>query len=382
MPTSTTITRPPRTDAPRPAQPRTDASRTALDPLAPPSPLVEWALETARRTPGFGTDPGATLAWCVDVGKRAPQAGEGRTRELWDLLAAVAALDVSAARMLEPHLDALGILSQAGLGRDGEDESAGLEKVRARAGSTWGVFAAEGAGRRLDAVADGESWRLRGTKPWCSLAAHLTHALVTASVDGGERRLFAVDLRDSRVRPHDGPWFARGLENVVSTDVDFDDVPALAVGDAGWYLVRPGFAWGGMTVAACWWGAAVGVAEPLLSAARSERADQLALVHLGRVDAALWAARSVLREAAELVDAGESSAVGDRLLAERVRGAVVEAATLTLAETDAALGPAPLVVDEAHARRVADLHLYLRQHHGPRDSARIGRELVAAAARP
>jgi hypothetical protein len=202
---------------------------------------------------------------------------------------------------------------------------------------------------------------------------------VTASVEGGERRLFAVDLHDSRVSAHDGPWFARGLENVVSTDVDFDDVPALAVGDAGWYLTRPGFAWGGMSVAACWWGAAVGIAEPLLRAARSERADQLALVHLGRADAALWAARSVLGEAADLVDAGESSSIGDRLLAERVRGVVAEAASLTLAETDAALGPAPLVADEAHARRVADLHLYLRQHHGARDSARIGRELAAAA---
>ena len=48
------------------------------------------------------------------------------------------------------------------------------------------------------------------------------------------------------------------------------------------------------------------------------------------------------------------------------------------AETDAALGPAPLVTDETHARRVADLHLYLRQHHGPRDTARTGRELAAA----
>ena len=377
MPPSTIITRPPLVDPPRPAPPRTETSRTALDPLAAPSPLLEWALETARRTPGFGTDPVATLAWCADIGKRAPRAGEGRTRELWDLLAAVAALDVSAARMLEPHLDALGILHQAGLAAGAEPDAAELERVRARAGSTWGVFAAEGAGLRLDAVADGTTWRLRGTKPWCSLAAHLTHALVTASVDGGERRLFAVDLRDSRVRPHDGPWHARGLENVVSAPVDFDDAPALAVGEAGWYLSRPGFAWGGMTVAACWWGAAVGIAEPLRTAARSERADQLAMVHLGRADAALWAARAVLCEAAGLVDAGESASVGDRLLAERVRAAVLDAATRTLSETDAALGPAPLVADEPHARRVADLHLYLRQHHGDRDAARIGRDLVA-----
>jgi hypothetical protein len=133
-----------------------------------------------------------------------------------------------------------------------------------------------------------------------------------------------------------------------------------------------------MSVAACWWGAARGIAEPLLTASRSERADQLALVHLGRVDAALWAARAVLGEAADLVDTGAAAEVGDRLLAERVRAVVVDAASLVLSETDAALGPAPLVTDETHARRVADLHLYLRQHHGPRDTARIGRELAAA----
>ena len=51
MPTSMTITPPPLADPPRPPQPRTDGSRTAMDRLAPPSQLVEWALETARRTP-------------------------------------------------------------------------------------------------------------------------------------------------------------------------------------------------------------------------------------------------------------------------------------------------------------------------------------------
>ena len=42
-----------------------------------------------------------------------------------------------------------------------------------------------------------------------------------------------------------------------------------------------------------------------------------------------------------------------------------------------ALGPAPLALDEVHARRVADLAVYLRQHHAERDVARLG-ELVLA----
>ena len=240
------------------------------------------------------------------------------------------------------------------------------------------MFAAESGDARLEAISTETGWVLRGTKPWCSLAGELSHALVTAFIDESHRQLFAVDMRAPGVHPQGNEWFARGLPHVVSGPVDFEDVPAVPVGESGWYLSRPGFAWGGMSVAACWWGAARGVASALVAPARSERADQLALVHLGRVDAALWAARATLAEAADLIDRGVSPQVDERLLAERVRAVVVDAAALTLAEADAALGPGPLVKDEDHARRVADLHLYLRQHHGLRDSARIGRLLVAA----
>ena len=40
------------------------------------------------------------------------------------------------------------------------------------------------------------------------------------------------------------------------------------------------------------------------------------------------------------------------------------------------LGPGPLATDEAHARRVADLELYLRQWHAERDQASLGRLLL------
>lgn len=352
---------------------------SSLSPGAPASTFVAAAMRAAADIEGFGIDVPTTLEWCRDVGRGAPRVGQGDTRGLWDLLAATAAVDVSAARMLEPHLDALSILDQAHDDLGDEHRAADLEPVRAGAGSTWGVFAAEATGVRLEAHPGLRGWALQGTKPWCSLAAHLTHALVTASLEDGRRALFAVDLRGPGVHPHAGPWIARGMPDVISTPVDFDGAIAVPVGGPEWYLTRPGFAWGGMSVAACWWGGAAGVAVPLRAAARSERADQVALVHLGRADAALWAARAVLAEAASLIDAEDSSALGGRLLAERVRGVVADAANAVLAEADAALGPAPLVADLAHARRVADLHLYLRQHHALRDTARIGRELVADA---
>ncbi len=330
--------------------------------LTPASIHGTSPIESAITADDFGASVEATLAWCVEVGRTAPVIGTGRTRELWELLATTAEIDVAAARMLEPHLDALAILQQAG--------------VPVESGSSWGVFAAEAPEMRLTAERSGTRWILRGIKPWCSLAANLSHALVAAHVGDAQRGLFAVDLRAPGVHPHTGPWFARGLPQVVSAPVEFDGVAAAPVGDPGWYLSRPGFAWGGMSVATCWWGAALALLHPLTVAARREHADQLAAVHLGRADAALWGARAVLAEAADLIDG--DAPFDERLLAERVRAVVMDATTLVLAEADAALGPAPLVTDLAHARRVADLHLYLRQHHGPRDLARIGRSLAGA----
>lgn len=47
-----------------------------------------------------------------------------------------------------------------------------------------------------------------------------------------------------------------------------------------------------------------------------------------------------------------------------------------LARVGRALGTGPLGHDKAHSRAVADLTVYLRQHHAEKDLARLG-ELVA-----
>ncbi|TQK18794.1 hypothetical protein FBY40_1283 [Microbacterium sp. SLBN-154] len=325
-----------------------------------PAEWVEEALAAAAVIDGFGVDVPVTLAWAVEVGRTLPR--DASLTDRWQLLAGAAFLDVGAARVLEPHLDALAIFDEAGVEPD--------------AAATWGVFAAEGAGTRLTAERDATGWTLRGTKPWCSLAGSLSHALVTAWVDDERRRLFAVPLRHDTVTAHAGPWHARGLSQVVSAPVDFSGTPAEPVGDDGWYLRRPGFAHGGVGVAAAWWGGAMGLLPALRAAASTERADQIAHQHLGDADAALWAARAVLAETADVFSAGPRGDAG--LLANRARTVTARAATTALETADLALGPLPLVADEAHARRVADLHLYLRQHHGARDVARIGRDLAAS----
>ncbi|HCJ48196.1 MAG TPA: acyl-CoA dehydrogenase [Microbacterium sp.] len=304
-----------------------------------------------------------------------PLPGRGQTLVLWDALAGLAARSVEAARIVEPHLDAIAILAQAR--EDGADLGRLDGMSDAASPATWGVFAAEGAGVHLQARRESDEWRLSGTKPWCSLAGTLSHALVTAWVDDENRQLFAVDLRDPDVRPRTGPWVSRGLHRVVSAPVDFDAAPAQPIGDVGWYLRRPGFSWGGIGVAAIWWGGAAPLVTAIADAARSERADQAAHVYAGRADAAQWTARLALEHAAARVDAGaRADPAESKLLAARVRAVVADAADEIIALADRALGPAPLTTDDAHAGRVADLRIYLRQHHAERDLARLGAAAV------
>ncbi|WP_368498594.1 acyl-CoA dehydrogenase [Herbiconiux sp. A18JL235] len=325
-------------------------------------------------------------------------AGDRSAGLSFGVLATLAAVDVTLARVVEPHLDAVGILAEC-------PERVDLDSIGAGGSSTWGVFAAETSGLRLDAreAADG-GWVLTGTKPWCSLADELSHALVTAHTAAG-RRLFAVALQQPGVISHPELWAARGLPAVPSGPVDFTEVPAVVVGAAGWYLDRPGFERGGVGVAACWFGGALGLVRRARAAVRLRPDDDIAAMHLGRMGAALLAARSVLADAArsfdederEDSDEGRRGGGGDdshddgpaagaapaprseaALLAQLTRSVVRRECELVLRECAHLLGPAPYATEPEVAARAADLGLYLQQDHAERDEARAGRMLATA----
>lgn len=330
--------------------------------------LPQWAGELVTTARAAATDSGhsakAALAFAETYGRRLPLPGRGGTGVRWQLLADVAAVDLTVARVLEAHADALAILAEAG-----EDLPEG----------TWGVFAAEAPDARLEADPDDDGVRLTGTKPWCSLAGSLDSALVTAHSDG-DRGLYAVDLHHPSVTV-DPPqrWVARGLTAVPSAPVHFAGTPARAVGAAGWYLTRPGFAWGGLGVAACWLGGARALAATLRAAAATRTGPDAAIyaMQVGAVDVALHAATACLGDAAGRIDQDQVSGDAAQLLALRVRSVLARAAEETIERVGHALGPAPLAFDEEHARRVADLQLYVRQHHAERDLATLGRSLLA-----
>jgi alkylation response protein AidB-like acyl-CoA dehydrogenase len=301
-----------------------------------------------------------------------PLPGRGSTAQRWRALAELAADDLDLARLAEAHLDALAILAE-------------LPGPPVSPGQRWAVWAAEPPNGRVDAERDPDcGWRLTGTKRWCSGAHACTHALVTAyAVDGG--RLFAVDLSEPGVRPGLGGWKGLGMAGSDTENVEFDAVPAAAIGAPRAYLDRVGFWHGAVGVAACWYGGAVAIGRPLWEAARGGALDPHARAHLGAVDTALTAAGSVLREAAAAADCGPDPATNDppgiqqaQRCALRVRAVVEAAATQTIERVGRALGPRPLATDAAHSRRIADLTVYLRQSHAERDLAVLG-DLAAGA---
>lgn len=301
---------------------------------------------------------GAALDLARDLGATTPVPGAGRTAERWELLGRLGSHDLTVARAVEPHLDALAILAEAGL-----EPGAGA----------YGVWAAEGPGRRLEATeSSSEGWTLSGEKPWCSLAGTVDRALVTAWVDDEHRALFDVDARHRGLEVDDSAWVPHGLRRITTSSVRLDRVPARMVGAPGWYLERPGFAWGGVGVAAVWLGAARALQNRLVAAARRREPDQIALMHLGEADATLWSAGTALQSVAALADSGRPTSAESALAAARARLVAAQAAEDLLARVGRALGPAPLAMDPEHAQRVADLTLYVRQHHGERDAAALG----------
>ncbi|WP_238346098.1 acyl-CoA dehydrogenase family protein [Luteimonas saliphila] len=285
--------------------------------------------------------------------------GRGRTLDRWRALAALGAQDLALAKVLEAHYDALAILAE-------------LEAPAPADDTLLAVWAAEGPQSTV-ALQEGPGGpRIAGRKPWCSGARFVDAALLTVR-DGEARQLVLVSMHEAGISRPPAGWEAVGMAAIESGPVDFDAVPCRRIGAPGAYLARPGFWHGGAGVAACWYGAAVAIAQRMADPVRVARDPHLAAA-LGRADMALGAASALLRELAARIDGAPGEP--HRREVVRLRSVVERACHEVLDAAARSLGPSPLCSDGTHARRCADLAVFVRQSHADRDWAALGADVA------
>jgi hypothetical protein len=356
-----------------------------------------------------------------------PLPGAGRTGDRWAALSAWGARDLSLARLAEGHVDALAILAEAG-----------REPVQGALYGVW-ASRSGGASVRLERRGDTAELRgtMRFCSGARVLDRALVVVDPPPGVPP-ERLLLDVDVRGHGVEPVPGTWCTAAMAEADTLDVVFDGVGvgvrrggpgrldsdpdgglgALhTVGEPGWYVARRGFALGGAGVAAVWWGGAAGVLDRVLPHLGGVP-DRHALAHVGELHAALAAVHALLQRTAALVDTAlVDTALVDTALVDTalVDTAPVDTApanagaptgtgsstgTATVTPPDLALavatlraaaeravrevvdraprivGPGPLSRDADLAGALADLALYVRQHHAERDHAALGEQVV------
>ncbi len=291
-----------------------------------------------------------------------PLPGARHTRERWAALAALGRYDLALARLAEGHVDALAILAEAGR--------------TARPDALYGVWAARSGGtgppRRGRLVT--------GTVRFCSGATVLDRALVAASAAGrhglGCSRWTSAD---PAVRRDPDSWQAIGMDASDSLDVQFADVHRRhrrAVGEADWYVCsRRGFRLGSGGVAAVWLGGTAGVLDSVLALLRdAPHVDE----HQSRISARCTRHCAPPTRCSPTPPAPWTpNPTADPTVPIRTaKSAVERAAWDTPDRVPRITGPTPLCRDRRFAQQLADLEVYVRQHHAERDLAVLGEDVL------
>ncbi len=284
---------------------------------------------------------------------RLQRPGVGATADRHRAIFVAGREDLSLAKLIEAHWDAIAILEEAG--------------IEAAADATYAVWASELPGKPL--TLDGET--LVGTKEFCSGAALVDRALVTAGA-----ALVEIDMHAApgRMALDETGWRTEAFRMTRTAAVVFDRYPIVAiVGNDDWYTQRNGLWQGACGPAAAWAGGAAGLVDYAL---RARRDDPHTTAHLGAMSANVWAMEALLTAAGDAFDRDpQANAVVQAL---ELRHMVEQLCTDVLRRFARSLGPAPLVKDAGIARRYAELDLFLRQCHAERDLESLGNALRAA----
>ncbi|RMQ47750.1 Acyl-CoA dehydrogenase-related protein [Pseudomonas cichorii] len=325
--------------------------------------FLDWRRHGYADTQALGECLRALVDESLD---RLPLPASGRTLERWQALACVAAHDLGLCKLYEGHTDALAIMQE-------------LAAEPPAPGTTWGMWAAEPPNARVNISGQADSLRLNGRKAWCSGAAVLSHALITAWDEENRQQLVAVALDQPGIHVITNGWRAVGMGATGSIEVQFDQASATLVGPPGGYLSRAGFWHGGIGIAVCWYGASRALAQRLVQHA-GKGEEPHALAHLGAVDVALYGSGQILQNAASRLDQAPHDDAEQ--LARRCRAHVEQTAEQVISHVGRAMGATPYCKDAHFARLITDLPVFLRQSHAEKDLAVLGKLIGQTSTSP
>ena len=318
------------------------------------------------RARGARGDLEKALALAADLGGELPVPARGDTLRLWESLATLGAADLTVARVVEPHLDALAILDEAG-------------RRAQPVGAVWGVFAAEG-GERLRAAstddgavdAHGHQAVVLPRRPSHPRAGHGLGRRVPAwALRGGprsSRRESPAGNALGGARPRPGAQHRPRVRRRAGP-------PARCRrGGTSSGRASPGVAsaWPRSGTAQPWpWLDGCARPRPTASLTRSRWPTSVPST-----------SRSPGHEPSSSTRHRSWTAPGSRPRTPpgspcgSVRS-VADTVDEVLLRSGHALGPGPLATEGEHAGRVSDLALYVRQHHAERDAAALGRSVLS-----
>lgn len=326
--------------------------------LRPPEDCANRVLWPEQQTP-------PALRACVDEWLANPPfsdldySSKGLPARISALLSA-GRTDLSLARLLEGHVDAVSILDQAGR--------------HPAKGTLYGIWASGGPQATLTLQGDADSRVLTGSKPFCSGADLVDVGLL--HLDDGSRRLVSVDVQQALARGTayvTTNWISRAFEHTRTATLTFVDHPvnsaADLVGAADWYFRRPGFWQGALGPAACWAGGGIRLVDYTLA---NLPASEHAKAHAGAMVAESDGMRAVLTAAAQEVRDDPADARGRAHSRALITRFIVERACSDIRERFGRIhGPRPFAMDAGISRHIEELGIYLRQNHAERDQAEI-----------
>jgi hypothetical protein len=293
--------------------------------------------------------------------KITPEIALLNTAERLQYFFAMARENISLAKILEAHWDAVSILFEAN------------KKINPHL--LYGVWASEIPNKTLQLEKKGDKYILNGSKMFCSGAGLIDRALITATYLNPI--LIEVDLRKNanQIEICHDTWITTAFKETNTSTVTFKNVlieQSDIVGDNNWYVTRKGFWAGAMGPAACWGGGAAGLLDYALT---TQRNDPHTLAHLAAMKANVWGIKACLEAAAAEID---QHTFHLQELALQARHLIEQLSTDILRRFARAFGPFPLACIAHINQRYQELDLFLRQNHGERDLENLGKLIKEA----